>query len=62
MNKSDAMNAEWLELLEKTSEQYRVYKEINDVVNIVRKPVFPSAATPTPERPLTSGVFITNAE
>ena len=50
-------DAEVLELLRKTSEQYRIYKELHDVANIGRKPAFPPEAAPTPDRPLTSGFF-----
>ncbi len=50
-------DAEILDLLKKTNEQYRVYKELNDVANIGRKPAFPREAAPTPEKPLTSGTF-----
>lgn len=50
-------DAEILELLKKTSEQYRVYKELNDVANIVRKPVFPCKRIRVPGPTLTSGAF-----
>ena len=55
-------DAEILDLLKKTGEQYRVYKELNDVANIGRKPAFPPEAAPTPEKPLTSGAFSIGAK
>ena len=55
-------DAEILDLLKKTSEQYRVYKELNDVANIGRKSAFPPGPDPTPEKPLTSGTFSIEAK
>lgn len=50
-------DAEMLELLEKTGEQYQVYRELNDVVNIIRKPP-PPPRVPSPENPLTTNHII----
>lgn len=55
----ETTDAEMLALLKKTNEQYRIYRELNNVANIARKPAFPPEAAPTPERPLTSGSFFT---
>lgn len=46
-------DAEILALLEKPNEQYCIYKEVNDIANLVREPEFPPEGAPTPERPLT---------
>lgn len=50
-------DADTLELLEKTGEQYRVYRQLNDVANLTRKPP-PPQRIPSPENPLTSNRVI----
>lgn len=48
---------EALELLEKASEQYRVYQEYNDVSQIGREPDSAPPPAPTPEHPLTTNTL-----
>lgn len=47
---------EIFELLEKAQEQYRVYREINDVAKIALKPKARPVVIPSPKNPLTSSI------
>ena len=51
-------DAEILDLLKKTSEQYRAYKVLNDVVNIARKSSSSRTIYPSTRRSLISGTFV----
>lgn len=50
-------DAEIFELLEKAQEQYRIHREINDILSITRKLDSPPEVAPSLENPLTSANF-----
>lgn len=51
-NSGEMSNEDALELLEKTSEQYRVYSELHDIAKLAQDTTLQESTTPSEEYPL----------
>lgn len=54
LNSGDMSNKDAMELLEKTSEQYRIYSELHDIARLAQPPVFLDTVTPSADRLLST--------